>query len=215
MIHTLTLLEQECNKTFRKERNSTKNWKLTAQIPFQKIDKQLPERSLSATVLLFKKTNFLSILLTVTVIGISTAKECPERTLAIHGVCVHSASDHQQQPILHSSKISQTEAMCPIGFRQVTKVGEQLKCQKCSPGTYNAVPGSAICMDCPSGSESLAGAIKCTSRLSSPITCYPGQYYNEGECKRCPPGMCSIGSGATSCFRPPLGEGCPRGFLPP
>lgn len=163
------------------------------------------------TLVIFKKMKILSIMLVVTIAVIAMAKQCPDGTLLINGICVLSATDRHQPAISNSNKISQTSLTCPAGTRRLSKAGEELQCQQCPRGTYNALPGSILCQDCPYWTP--AGATKC-GPPQTPVDCFPGQYYSNGECRKCPPGMCSIGSGALGCFHRE-GENCPKGFLPP
>lgn len=156
----------------------------------------------------------LHILLLVTMVVTIKARQCPDGTLAINGACVLPGLEKHYQSASLANKLSQTEPVCPIGTRQVSKIGEQIRCQSCPPGTYNPTPGATLCLSCPSGFGSLAGAKKCTSRIRSLVKCLPGQVFREGQC-RCPFGMCPVNHGSITCLRRQPGEICKKGQLPP
>lgn len=166
------------------------------------------------SMMVFKNVDLLSILLLLTMAVITKAKQCPDGTLAINDVCVSSGLNHRQRSMTIPDKASQRVSTCPVGTQVVSEPGGNFRCVDCPAGSFNANPGSPICYPCPIDYESSAGAGRCTPR-TGPTLCPPGKVMIDGKCTRCPRGMCSIGYGATGCFRPPRGENCPPPFIAP
>jgi Tyrosine-protein kinase ephrin type A/B receptor-like len=87
-----------------------------------------------------------------------------------------------------------------FGSSAVTSWGTS--CQACSAETFSAVSGGTVCINCPTGYASTAGASQCTTtQRTSCYGCTPGYFSSAGsaQCQQCAKGSYSSSSSAAVC----------------
>ncbi len=91
--------------------------------------------------------------------------------------------------------------LCEAGYAQSTS-GKTVTCIPCTKGTYNSIPGSSQCFQCPPGTYSdTTAAVSLAYCSPCPVATFSNTSgaYELSSCSNCPPGTNSSLLGATEC----------------